>query len=424
MTSLQEQAVTLLKQGRIDEAERTFERVLANEPTNIAALNALCLGALRVGRTQRAMELAESAVASAPQDAVSRFHLGLACEAAGEDQRGLDAFRKAVELRADFHVARLRLANAMEHQKDPFAALQFARALQDAQRSGRWLDATSTPAALRPLVERGLRTIRDDRRTAYARLLDPLVTEYGASELQRVRRCIASYLQDERPEYPDPRQQPSFLFFPGLPAMPYFDRKLFDWIPEFERHTAEVQHELAHVLSSPEQGERVFTDQTLEQSNLRGSRGPPTWTGYYFYRHGIPREDNRASCPRTAELLEALPLSHVRDHGPEVLFSVFTPGTHLLPHRGVTNTRAVGHLPLIVPADCALRVGGEIHEWREGEAVVFDDTYEHEAWNRSAEVRVVLIFDLWNPYLSPVERVAVKSLVEAIGDFRTATDAA
>ena len=77
-----------------------------------------------------------------------------------------------------------------------------------------------------------------------------------------------------------------------------------------------------------------------------------------------------------------LPLVRIREHAPEVMFSVLTPGTHILPHRGVTNTRVVCHLPLVVPEDCALVVGGEQHEWREGEAVAFDDTYEHEAWNR------------------------------------------
>jgi aspartate beta-hydroxylase len=114
----------------------------------------------------------------------------------------------------------------------------------------------------------------------------------------------------------------------------------------------------------------------------------------------------------------------VAGHGPEVLFSVYTPGTHLLPHRGVTNTRLVAHLPLIVPQDCALNVGGELHPWREGRVVVFDDTYEHESWNRSGEVRVILIFDIWNPHLSAAERLAVARLVEAIGGFRHATEAA
>ena len=112
----------------------------------------------------------------------------------------------------------------------------------------------------------------------------------------------------------------------------------------------------------------------------------------------------------------------MREHAPEVLFSVFTAGTHLLPHRGVTNTRVVGHLPLLVPDDCALSVGGEIHVWQEGRVVVFDDTYEHEAWNRSPEMRVVLIFDLWNPFLTEAEREAVTDVVAAIGDLREAIE--
>ena len=89
-----------------------------------------------------------------------------------------------------------------------------------------------------------------------------------------------------------------------------------------------------------------------------------------------------------------------------------------------TNTRLVAHLPLIVPSDCALVVGGEKHEWREGQVVVFDDTYEHEAWNRSSQVRVVMIFDIWNPYLTEAEQAALGDLIPAIGEFRQTVEAA
>ena len=106
-----------------------------------------------------------------------------------------------------------------------------------------------------------------------------------------------------------------------------------------------------------------------------------------------------------------------------MLFFVFTPGTHLLPHRGVTNVRVVAHLPLIVPENCQLVVGGQPHRWQEGRVVVFDDTYEHEAWNRSGETRVVLIFDLWSPYLSEAERAALAVVIENIGDFRHEVEA-
>ena len=161
-----------------------------------------------------------------------------------------------------------------------------------------------------------------------------------------------------------------------------------------------------------------------ENDNLRGDVGPVSWNGYYFYRHGERRDDNAARCPRTAAAIDALPLSIVPAHGPEVLYSVFTPGTHLLPHQGVTNTRVVGHLPLLVPEQCALKVGGELHEWQEGRVVVFDDTYEHEAWNRSDRTRVVLIFDLWNPHLTEAERAAARDVVVDVSEFRLAAQQA
>ena len=96
------------------------------------------------------------------------------------------------------------------------------------------------------------------------------------------------------------------------------------------------------------------------------------------------------------------------------------PGTHILPHRGVTNTRVVCHLPLVVPEGCAITVGGERREWRVGEAIAFDDTYEHEAWNRGTATRVVLIIDVWNPSLTAAERDAVATLAETLGDFNKA----
>jgi aspartate beta-hydroxylase len=237
-----------------------------------------------------------------------------------------------------------------------------------------------------------------------------------------VEECLRAYLGEAPAARPDPRQQPSFLFFPGLPASAYLDRALFPWIEAFESRTAAIRGELLRLLPSAAGSERVFTSDELEQQNLRGSGAAPGWDGYYFYRHGARRDENHSACPATSTAIDGLPLARVRGHGPEVLFSVFKPGTHLLPHRGVTNTRVVGHLPLIVPENCALNVGGELHAWQPGRVVVFDDTYEHEAWNRSGEPRVVLIFDIWNPHLTEAERAAVADIVDAIGSFRESVE--
>ncbi|MEY2169402.1 MULTISPECIES: aspartyl/asparaginyl beta-hydroxylase domain-containing protein [unclassified Rhodanobacter] len=131
---------------------------------------------------------------------------------------------------------------------------------------------------------------------------------------------------------------------------------------------------------------------------LHGSGAQPAaWDAYFLYHHGQRYDAHCAACPQTTALVERMPLSRIREHGPETLFSVLRPGTHILPHRGVTNTRLVAHLPLIVPKGCALNVGGEIHEWQEGRCATFDDTFEHEAWNRSDETCVVLIYGLLEP---------------------------
>jgi aspartyl/asparaginyl beta-hydroxylase (cupin superfamily) len=95
------------------------------------------------------------------------------------------------------------------------------------------------------------------------------------------------------------------------------------------------------------------------------------------------------------------------------LFSALTPHTRIPPHTGVANFRLLVHLPLILPPGCGFRVGGETREWKFGEAWVFDDTIEHEAWNNSDELRVIMICDVWSPLLSDSEREAIAAVIEA-----------
>lgn len=82
-------------------------------------------------------------------------------------------------------------------------------------------------------------------------------------------------------------------------------------------------------------------------------------------------------------------------------FSLMLPRTHITPHHGYTQQVLRTHLGLVVPPvthdRLALRVGQAVRTWHEGSWLLFDDTLEHEAWNQSDQLRIVLLMDLWRP---------------------------
>jgi aspartyl/asparaginyl beta-hydroxylase (cupin superfamily) len=116
-------------------------------------------------------------------------------------------------------------------------------------------------------------------------------------------------------------------------------------------------------------------------------------------------------------VLERAPQPDQPGRTPAAMFSLLKPRTRIPPHTGVTNVRLVTHLALIIPEGCGFRVGNETRQWLPGRAWVFDDTIEHEAWNDSDKLRVVLIFDIWHPHLTPAERALISALTAGVNAF-------
>src|SRR5258706_8914437 len=139
----------------------------------------------------------------------------------------------------------------------------------------------------------------------------------------------------------------------------------------------------------------------------------PDWSAFYLWKDGAAVPGNAERCPRTLAALAGVPFTRVPGRAPSILFAVLRRGAHLPPHTGFINARLICHLPLVVPKGCAFRVGNETREWIEGKARVFDDTIEHEAWNRSRETRGVLLFELWRPDGTEAARPLISTLFEA-----------
>ncbi len=404
-----------------DTAEQFFRHLLAVVPQDGEALRFLANRHYARGELTPAYALLTAALVRDPEQPELLQLLGAVQLANGDFGAAARTLKHSLKLEPTAFVARLQMGIALEQLGCPYDALvAWYTAIRTAQNQGRWLSDETTAPALRELVKYAMGYVNRERHQLFSGVIEPLRQRYGASELSRVEQSLTIHLGLQPANIPDARQQPKFLYFAGIPSQPYYPRSRFPWLDELEDATNDVRSELDLLLRDDRVLESFLGSATGEAAGemLQSFGGNnAAWDAYFFYRHGERYGSHCAACPVTAGTLDKLPLVRIRDHAPETLFSVLKPGTHILPHRGVTNTRLVTHLPLIVPDNCALNVGGETHVWRSGHCVTFDDTFLHEAWNRSSETRAVLIFDSWNPDLSEAERAAVTDLVEAISDF-------
>ena len=211
------------------------------------------------------------------------------------------------------------------------------------------------------------------------------------------------------------RQAPSLFFLPGLAAKPLWDARQFKWLSELERLRPAILSEYLALREA-----NIASDYGAEDHKLHEG----AWQWHSLVTKGSARGDVASRCPITSELL----FSHV---GKDLLtgapfsyafFSTLESGAVIAPHFGPTNLRLRVHLPLLIdepdaPHDkLGMRVAGKDVRWRLNEPpIVFDDSFEHETWNRTSGKRVVLLFDVWHPEISGDERA---SIVEMFADAR------
>jgi aspartyl/asparaginyl beta-hydroxylase (cupin superfamily) len=211
-------------------------------------------------------------------------------------------------------------------------------------------------------------------------------------------------------------QQPLKFYFPGLPQIEFYDRSDFAWAKDLEAQTAAIRAELQAVLQRQAAFAPYVEAPKSGRSDPSGMAGNADWSACFLVKNGKPNPGWIDACPLTMAALANVPVSAMPARGPSILFSALKPGARIPPHHGFVNTRLICHLPLIAPPGCFLRVGSQTREWREGELVVFDDSIEHEAWNASNALRVVLLFDIWRPELSEIERNLVNEIFAAVDE--------
>ncbi|EQD46448.1 aspartyl/asparaginyl beta-hydroxylase, partial [mine drainage metagenome] len=208
----------------------------------------------------------------------------------------------------------------------------------------------------------------------------------------------------ELPQYEDPLQKPAFIFYPALHPKPWFERGEFAWIREYEAETPGILAEYQAVIRElgPSYTDVPYVSKAAAHDpRWRDLAGSTDWSSLHLFQSGNPQGGLLERCQKTFAALKHLPLARGRNHAPEVFFSTLKPGATLPAHHGLSNAKLTIHLGLDVPPLCGIRVGDETRTWRERRCLIFDDSFEHAAWNHDSVPRLVLIADIWNPLLDP-----------------------
>ncbi len=192
-----------------------------------------------------------------------------------------------------------------------------------------------------------------------------------------------------------------------VPTTPFLPVDVFDWIPGLETNWQVIRTELDRVLTYRDFLPN-FQDISVDQASITDDDG---WKTYFFSGYGFRSEANCARCPETAALLDGIPGLTT------AFFSILSPHKHIGEHRGPWRGVLRYHLALRVPQPAqraGISVGGQVAHWEEGRSLLFDDGYEHFAWNDTDGVRVVLFVDVIRPLKPAADRLN-RALISAIG---------
>jgi aspartyl/asparaginyl beta-hydroxylase (cupin superfamily) len=399
--------------GRAADAEILWNELVLHSPGHPKALWRQAKLRIEARDPQAAFSLLERAAALDATDPELALAKALALRMIGDVAGALQAIDAALVIDPYHFLALLSKAALVEksgHLKS--AARIYKDALKIAPATER------LPPALASAVAHAKEIVASNSKATAEYLrktTEPLRARFAGEDLSRFDECLEIYAGTKKAY----THEPLLLNFPKLPALTFYDRSYFPWLPKLEAATDTFHDELELVLRQDWERFAPYIQYPpgAPVNQWAALNHSPDWSTFFLWKDGVRNEENCSRCPRSAAVLAELPLAHQAGYGPTAMFSVLQAKKAIPAHTGSTNIRLICHLPLILPPNCRFRVGNDMREWKMGEAFIFDDSVEHEAWNDSDQVRVVLIFDVWNPLLSHAERELLAAMMAARNAF-------
>jgi aspartate beta-hydroxylase len=410
---LERQAADLERRGQHEAAFKLWMKVHDLVPTHVSAMLQLGQLAAHMGDLSQARHWLDCATQADPKRARLWMHLATVCARLGDDLGQEQALYKALSIEPYDMQAHLMRGGLFVRQGKPNqAATDFGAALAVAPPPDR------LPLELRQALEEAQSWLNQHQAALGAHLdqqLAPQLAQLSPEAGARFQYSV-DILVGRKKRFDS---QPMRYLVPQLPAVEFFERHWFPWLPAVEAQTDSIREEFLTVWREDHAGFAPYIEYNADQPLAQWAElnHNPQWSAFHLIKDGTPVTPHAARCPRTMAAVQQTPQPVQLGKTPVALFSLLKPRTRIPPHVGASNARLVVHLPLVVPPDCGFRVGNITRQWVPGQAWVFDDTIEHEAWNNSALPRAVLIFDTWHPMLSQEERALISAMNVALSEF-------
>lgn len=407
------EAEARLAAGQEDVARRLWRTVLDARPDEVRALDGLAQSQFRSQDFESALSLFTRLTRLKPWEPLHWVQCALCAQQLDrvdlEDASLLNALKADAN---DLLALMVRGEFLARHGRQHEAARSYAAALNVAP------PLDQLHPQLRPALQEAMRFHGQYQAQLAAFIdarLDTARREQGLSRSERFDHSIDLML-GRRQRF---ESRPQRYFMPSLQPIEFFDVKHFPWAAEVEARTADIRREFLSLMALRTDG--VPYIQYGEHQPLgpwKELNHSLQWSALHLIQNGEPVAENAQACPVTLATLGATPQPVQAGRTPVAMFSLLKPHTRIPPHVGASNARLVCHLPLVVPPACGFRVGNTTRQWEEGRLWVFDDTIEHEAWNDSEQLRVVLIWDTWHPDLNPEERAMIGAMNAALQEFQ------
>ncbi len=245
--------------------------------------------------------------------------------------------------------------------------------------------------------------------TFFLLLLELLKLFYPKGNIHRFKCAIESYITLLEESTSNPDQKMSNFLYPGITHKPWYAPQEHDILNfvnnSLQQGFSDVENEWLTYVSS---GYNIVS--RFNANNLFASVKEDDWKAYLVWEGGNFTQIGLSHFPRTVDILSKLepflyPFGHIE-------FYVMKPGVVLPPHTDHINTSLTCHLGIIIPEDCGISVGKETRGWIRGKTLFFDDSFEHEAWNKSQKERVVLSLDLYHHELTKIEKTLLKLVLK------------